>query len=407
MPPKSQVPIKRCPVDGCKVRLEGANANTKCAKCGLHVCSEHIFPIDHVCQTKTLPPQPKIEVGIPTIQFLKAPSTSTENSAKKKEEENNTAPPINSLADDTIESLSTEFLQVANKKRFNHRIEAGKLLRALDAYASNSKLESDILEQAHSAFGRISTSSQSKDALASLESYLFESDSSSFGGAWIGYGMLISRIHNSDQSLFDAIDHMIVSFLKFKEAKSWMGRAISESLCFRKLDSDPSLLENSRCLDIISKLRVKLDTSTGAARAMNVAYSLAGIAEGIGAPQSVFELQILTTDSPNLYLLKALADVCERRLEPLVWKWTKSIGEFLLSKYSKGDPEIRNRAYLAAKAICEHSLGPTGTVEWVENLIKATKDVASWRAKEYGFDLLDVIIKSHPDYLHEQLPNIV
>lgn len=424
MPP-GKAQVKRCPVDGCKVRLEGTSANTKCAKCGLHVCTNHIFPSDHVCVNKTAQAQaaggPKMELIVEKKQAANKeafPELVVKVNSKPSEptltQEEKAGPVVTSLVEDSVDSLVTEFTQAASRRRFARLSEAGKLIQALNALSNNKEFAPNIVDQARAAFGRVASLASKKDAIQALEDVvLCNMPSTSLAGCWIGYGMLLSRSYDDDTDFFDLLDKAYAGLSKIKDPQEWVGQVFSEMLRFRRMDCDPSLAENPRLLQFVAKALSKIQLNAPVLADVTVlrlnTLILAGAAHGMGMPQSLNDLKLMSSvpDAVVPYLVQSLAEICGREVEPYVFKWSKSVGESLWSKYAKGESETRTRASLAGKSVCRYVLGPVGIDDWVTNLVKGAKDPVSWRGKEYSLDLLETLIQFKSDLLHDYLPSIV
>lgn len=430
-PPAPKVSVARCPVPLCKIRLDGPNLNTKCAKCALKVCSNHIFPSDHDCNPVAAPkpagtlivakknepgsvaPATVKAADFPSLKVVKNEKTLEKASEpvaapQAKLEVKTTALPT-TIQDDSPETLASEFVLACTKNRIGRIEECGKLLRALEAYAQDPvKLAMGILEPARSAFGRVAISTHAKEALAALEKNLFENGEESSPRAWLAFGMLVSRVKSEDSELFDALDRCASpsGLGKIKDPQPWVGLAFAEALRFRRNDSSPTLGENPRVKSLaVDKL---LPASKTGARVQSLA--LAGVLAGVGAPQSLVDLKINLTaenSATTFGLEQALAEVCGRDVEPFVFQWTGSYGELLYTKYTKGEPETRTRALAAGKAIARFSLGPLGVDNWVVNLVKNLKESTSWRGKEYALEIIETLASAKPDMLHDHLPRVV
>lgn len=422
-PPKTATPVKRCSVDGCKVRLTGTSANIKCRVCGLEVCLDHQFPTDHICKKPQAAAAPAAQLvvnskkpaataaAVPELKVHKsAPSASAAVPAAVEEVVAAPAPTVLSLKSESPEALSTEFIQAAGKNRINQN----KLVSALTALAGDvDGLESEILAEARQAFARVASSNQKQDAITALETNVFASESVPTFGVLLSYGLLCARTTSNDDALFDQVDRLanvcLTKLAKPLEANvEHVGVAIalvfSELLRIRNLDIGATpLTESTKLQATIARLVSKLTGKSSVA-----AFVVAGLVKSMSTPATAAleETKLFAGKEVNLSLLHACALVVRREFEPFCYRFTT--GEMLLQKYSKGDADSRALALQSARAICKSVLGPSSTQAWTQSLLTYTTEQTPWRSKEFTFDLMQVIIQHKVDFLAVgQLPAIV
>ncbi|KAH9253589.1 hypothetical protein BASA81_008425 [Batrachochytrium salamandrivorans] len=430
-PPKTAAPVKRCAVDGCKVRLTGTSANIKCRICALEVCLDHQFPTDHVCKkpqdaaaasagllvvgNKKAPaaaataapvtgfPELKVHkssAAAPAVVAVAAPVAIVEEPP---------APAVLSLKDESPDALAQEFLQAVGK----NKIQRTKLFGALQSLSENvSMLSGEILDVAHQAFGRIASSNQKSEVIALLETAVFAS--TPVAGLLLSYVMMVSRITSNDDALFELGDR-IINVCLTKLAKSfegnveqvgtWIALVFTELLFMRNQDIGASpLVESTKLNATLARLAIKITTKPTIA-----VFILAGLLHSMSTPATAAleESKLFMGKEINLSLLHACALVLGREFEPFCYHFSQT-GEMLLTKYGKGDADSRLLAIQSARAICRNVLGPSSIQVWTQNLLLSTTEQAPWRSKEFSFDLMQVIIDFKADYLAVgQLPSIV
>mmetsp|Transcript_4636 Transcript_4636/g.8205 ORF Transcript_4636/g.8205 Transcript_4636/m.8205 type:complete len:1282 (-) Transcript_4636:1719-5564(-) len=124
----------RCPVDGCKVRLQGDN-RAQCTACAVIVCPTHQYPSDHACKTGatrgSAPPPP--------------PTGSTAVKLEKKKDDVKAGALLNSLVAATSAELLDELISFGSA---GARYESSVIVSALslDQKSVRSALEGPVGE---------------------------------------------------------------------------------------------------------------------------------------------------------------------------------------------------------------------------------------------------------------------
>lgn len=426
-PPKTAAPVKRCAVDGCKVRLTGTSANIKCRICALEVCLDHQFPTDHVCKkaqdAAAAAPAAQLVVGskkapaaagFPELKVHKSSAPAPTAAAAVVAApvavvEEPPAPTVLSLKDEAPDALAQEFLQAVGKNKIQHT----KLFGALQSLSENvSMLSGEIVDVAHQAFARVASSNQKAEVVALLEAAVY--GSAPGAGALLSYAMVVSRTTANDDALFELVDRLAnVCLTKLakpfesnvEQVGTWTALAFTELLFMRNQDIGASpLVESAKLNATVARLASKITTKPTVA-----VFILAGLLHGMSTPATAAleESKLLAGKDTNLSLLHACALVLGREFEPFCYHFSQT-GEMLLTKYGKGDADSRLLAIQSARAICRNVLGPSSIQVWTKNLLLSTTEQAPWRSKEFSFDLMQVIIDFKADYLAVgQLPSIV
>jgi len=398
----------RCPTEGCKIRLEGPqHGNVKCAKCGISVCAFHQFPTDHDCKgAKTTAAAPSIAVAKPAgaLQVAKAPAkddfpplsavAAVVHGAPSLNEPS--SPALSPMSADAVVKLSRDQLaqgvvQAAAKDRLLSK-DPGVVVRALetgsselrdlvrDAVVTALSLEPTLADKALQGATSPNASEARQCALVVLT------------------GMLAGAAGQCS-----TLQKLCSAPLARESVKLALGNAFAEAMWFRRLDTDPPLLESADVVDLVAALRLRcLDAD----KVRVCTLALAGIAKGARAlpalPAVAFK-RAADEQVCALAQMQANAEVMGRAAEPWVTgPWMKET----IARFTKGEPEVRKAALACALAVSEHAMGPVAMQETVPAVEAALAD-AAWRAKEMGLCVVTAWAQHQRELLQEFLPSLV